>query len=67
MSNNPRLSVEELPENWRSVLQWGPCFCVALRGEKCPSCVNSQRIEGAGLDWQTEYEKAIDAGEAIQL
>ncbi|MEA3172824.1 MAG: hypothetical protein QOF42_235, partial [Gammaproteobacteria bacterium] len=49
MSNSPRLSVEELPENWRSVLQWGPCFCRALVREKCPSCTNAQRIEVAGL------------------
>jgi hypothetical protein len=62
-----RLSVEELPENWRSVLKWGPCFCRALVRAKCPSCTNSQRIEIAGLDWETEYEKAIDAGDAIRL
>ena len=67
MSNNLRLSVEDLSENWRYVLQWGPCFCRALVREKCPSCANSQRIEVAGLDWETEYEKAIEVGDAIRL
>ena len=47
--------------------KWGPCFCPALAGERCPSCDNSRRIEAAGLDWQTEYEKAIQARTAILL
>jgi len=62
-----RLKLSDLPDDWRQILQWGPCVCVALAGEMCPSCENSQRIEKAGLDWLTEYEKAILAGEAILL
>jgi hypothetical protein len=62
-----RVSVKNLPEDWRELLQWGPCFCAALAGEDCPSCANAERIEAAGLDWQAEYEKAIQAGKAIQL
>jgi hypothetical protein len=62
-----RVLVKDLPKVWRELLQWGPCFCAALAGEPCPSCDNSQRIEAAGLDWQTEYEKAIQAGTAIPL
>jgi hypothetical protein len=60
-----RLSLADLPDTWRSVLQWGPCLCAALRAETCPSCSNAQRIAAAGLDWSTEYEKAIKAGDAI--
>jgi hypothetical protein len=56
-----------LPDDWRQILQWGHCVCIVLDGDTCPSCVNSQRIEAAGLDWLTEYEKAILAGEAILL
>jgi hypothetical protein len=62
-----RVSVKELPEGWRELMQWGPCFCQALDGEQCPSCANAKRIEAAGLDWQAEYEKAIQAGTAIPL
>lgn len=62
-----RVSVKELPEGWRELLQWGSCFCEALVGEQCPSCANAERIETAGLDWQAEYEKAIRAGRAIPL
>lgn len=62
-----RLSLVELPDSWRLVLQWGPCFCSALDGDTCPSCANAQRITVAGLDWCAEYEKAIQAGTAILL
>ena len=62
-----QLSLKDLHDNWRTLLQWGPCFCQALAGERCPSCVNAQRIEAAGLEWVTEYEKAIEAGNAILL
>jgi hypothetical protein len=62
-----RLKLSNLPDDWRQVLQWGQCVCIAMEGETCPSCSNSQRIEAAGLDWSTEYEKAIQAGEAILL
>jgi len=57
-----RLSLADLPDAWRSVLQWGHCLCPALDGETCPSCSNAQRIEAAGLDWLSEYGKAIQAG-----
>jgi hypothetical protein len=62
-----RLSLDELPESWRAVLQWGPCFCSGLGGQTCPSCANAARLEAAGLDWETEYEDAIEAGEALRL
>lgn len=60
-----RLSLADLPGAWRSILQWGPCLCPALDGETCPSCSNAQRIAAANLDWLSEYEKAIQAGNAI--
>lgn len=59
------LSLMDLPAGWRTLLQWGPCFCLVLDGETCPSCANAQRITAAGRDWSTEYENAIEAGEAI--
>jgi hypothetical protein len=65
MSPAMRLSTKDLPDNWRLLLQWGPCFCLVLDGETCPSCANAERITAAGLDWSAEYEKAIDAGDAI--
>jgi hypothetical protein len=60
-----QLSLKDLPADWRTLMQWGPCFCPVLDGETCPSCANAQRITAAGLDWCTEYEKAIEAREAI--
>jgi hypothetical protein len=60
-----RLATKDLPDNWRLLLQWGPCFCLVLDRDTCPSCANAERITAAGLDWCTEYEKAIDAGDAI--
>jgi hypothetical protein len=63
----PKLSLAELSDAWRAALQWGPCFCQALGGETCPSCSHAQSIEAAGLDWEAEYEKAVQAGEAIPL
>ena len=60
-----RLSTKELPDDWRTLLQWGSCFCLVLDGETCPSCANAERITAAGLDWSAEYEKAIEAGDAI--
>jgi hypothetical protein len=62
-----QLSLAELTDAWRSVLQWGPCLCHAMDREICPSCTNARRIEDAGLDWQAEYDRAIQAGEAILL
>lgn len=62
-----RLSLAELTQTWRAVLQWGPCLCQAMDGETCPSCANAKRIEDAGLDWQVEYDRAIQAGDAIPL
>jgi hypothetical protein len=62
-----RLSLDQLTDAWRSVLQWGACLCEAMDRETCPSCANAKRIEDAGLDWQVEYDRAIQAGEAILL
>jgi len=61
------LKLSDLPDDWRQILQWGHCVCSVRDGDTCASCANSQRIEKAGLDWLTEYEKAILAGEAILL
>jgi hypothetical protein len=47
--------------------QWGPCLCKATEPDTCPSCATAKRIEDAGLDWDTEYDNAIQAGEAIVL
>lgn len=65
MPREIQLSLKDLPASWRTLLQWGPCFCLVLGGETCPSCANAQRITAGGLDWCTEYERAIGAGEAI--
>jgi hypothetical protein len=65
MSPAMRLSTKDLPAGWRTLLQWGPCFCLVLKGETCPSCANAERITAAGLDWCAEYEKAVEAGDAI--
>jgi hypothetical protein len=62
-----QLSLKDLPEAWKALLQWGPCLCQALAGETCPSCSHAQRIAAEGLDWEAEYDKAIQAGEAILL
>lgn len=62
-----RLTVEELPAKWIAVLRWGPCLCEAMNAATCPSCANAQQIADSGLDWQAEYAKAIEAGEAIWL
>jgi hypothetical protein len=65
MRPSRRLATKDLPDDWRLLLQWGPCFCPVLDGETCPSCANAQRITAAGLDWCAEYERAIEAGDAI--
>ncbi len=62
-----QLSLKDLPDSWKALLQWGPCFCQVLGGETCPSCSNAQRIAAEGLDWEAEYERAIQAGDAILL
>lgn len=62
-----RLSLSDLPDDWHAVLSWGPCFCQGLSGETCPSCANAARLEAAGLDWEDEYERAIQAGEALRF
>jgi hypothetical protein len=62
-----RLSLSDLPDNWRAVLSWGPCFCQGLGGETCPSCANAARLDAAGLDWEGEYERAVQTGEALRL
>jgi len=62
-----QLSLNDLPDSWKALLQWGPCFCQALAGETCPSCNHAEHLDAAGLDWETEYERAISAGEAIRL
>ena len=45
---------------------WGPCFCTSehpfgMNGV-CMSCVNANRIESKGLDWDEEYGKAAKNG-----
>ncbi len=60
-------SLKDLPDSWKALLEWGPCFCQALAGETCPSCSNAQQLDTAGLDWEAEYERAIGAGKAIRL
>ena len=67
MHRCPRLTAEELPANWLAILRWGPCLCEAMNGATCPSCDNAQQIADSGLDWDTEYAKAIGAGQAIRL
>jgi hypothetical protein len=62
----PLLSVANLPDDWRRLLRWGPCFCEVL-AEPCPSCAHAAQLESAGLDWAEEYRRALDAGEAILL
>jgi hypothetical protein len=61
------LRLTDLPDDWRAILQWGPCVCEALDGELCPSCANAARLEAEGLDWETAHERAIQAGEALRL
>jgi hypothetical protein len=62
-----RASLADLPKSWHALLQWGPCFCPALDGQTCPSCVHAEHIIAQGLDWEAEYERATKAGDAIQL
>lgn len=62
-----QVSLADLPNSWRAILRWGPCFCRALDGETCRPVPMQSHINAGGLDWETEYERAINAGEAIRL
>ena len=46
--------------------KWGPCFCPEPHGT-CVACLNAQRIEDAGLDWEDEFQKAVKAGTQTEL
>jgi hypothetical protein len=62
------LSFENLPENaLRAIHLWGPCFCEYLDGETCTSCIHAQEIEAKGLDWEAEFQRAVEVGEAVLL
>lgn len=38
--------------------QWGPCICGG--NSECKSCINANEIELSGLDWDEEFNKAMD-------
>lgn len=42
--------------------RWGPCICAGKN--ECESCVNANEIELNGLDWDEEFNKAMERGEA---
>ena len=36
---------------------WGPCSGIGKDPCDCPQCQHAQKLEDAGLDWETEYQK----------